>query len=162
MARLVIETVGEKREQPLAASLIIGRRPASGLSLEDPKLSREHVRIDVERGPQGVRYTLSDLNSTNGTLLNGQPIRGTHPIPDGAEIRIGSTTIRFHLDAGETPAAIVSPTAKLTRRTRRHAAPVAPKRGLVFAFVMLILFAATAYGSHIGFTKLYHRYIHGV
>jgi len=48
----------------------IGRRPDNHLIIEDPRVSRQHAQLRAIQG----RYVIFDLNSTGGTLVNGQPI----------------------------------------------------------------------------------------
>lgn len=72
---------------------IIGREPPSDLVLALPRISRQHVRITCSERC----YYLTDLNSRNGTYLNGQRV-GTVPLllSDGDEIVLGgAVTIRF-------------------------------------------------------------------
>ena len=45
-------------------------------------------------GPPGNGFVVADLDSMNGTLVNGTPIR-EHPLADGDEIRLGNTVLRF-------------------------------------------------------------------
>ena len=40
-------------------------------------------------------YTLTDLDSKHGTLLNGEPVNGGMPLEDGALVRLGHTELRF-------------------------------------------------------------------
>jgi pSer/pThr/pTyr-binding forkhead associated (FHA) protein len=54
---------------------VIGRGESCDLVLDDPKVSREHAAVVPGRGP---RYVLVDLDSANGTLVNGRLI--TRPI----------------------------------------------------------------------------------
>jgi hypothetical protein len=68
----------------------IGRLPTSDVVIEDPAASRSHARID--RGADG--FALIDLGSTNGTLLNGEPVT-EHPLRDGDRITIGQTELEF-------------------------------------------------------------------
>jgi hypothetical protein len=49
----------------------LGRRPDNDLVLNDPRVSRTHAQIRFNRG----NYVLFDLNSTGGTLVNGQRIQ---------------------------------------------------------------------------------------
>lgn len=64
--------------------LTFGRDPGSGLVIEDRRVSRRHARIWLE----GDRYYLEDLNSKNGTFVNGQELQGPHSLQDGDEIQI--------------------------------------------------------------------------
>ena len=67
----------------------IGRATDADLRLEDPGASRNHCEI-VLGHPTLVR----DLNSTNGTYVNGRRIV-EEPIEDGGVIRIGATSFTF-------------------------------------------------------------------
>jgi pSer/pThr/pTyr-binding forkhead associated (FHA) protein len=81
-------------EQPILrlsrAQLFIGRDPRNALVLADPQSSARHAQI-VRRGNV---YMLYDLNSTNGTYVNGQRIK-QKPLRDGDRIRIGKTELIF-------------------------------------------------------------------
>lgn len=67
-------------------SLTIGRALPSTLLLDAAEVSRAHCRIDVA----GDDVTVTDLNSTNGTLLDNKRLAGTAPLPHGALLRIGN------------------------------------------------------------------------
>ena len=71
-------------------SLTIGSASTNDLVLSDTTVSRRHCILAVE----GDRYVLRDLDSTNGTELDGTPIREAFLAP-GARIRIGDTEIVF-------------------------------------------------------------------
>lgn len=58
------------------------------ICIQDPEISSQHVIIDKT----GVLCTLEDLDSANGTILNGETIK-KKVLKDGDEIVIGSTTI---------------------------------------------------------------------
>ncbi len=70
-------------------SLTLGRASSSDLVLEDRFLSRQHSRIFR----QGGQLQVEDLGSRNGTLVNGQPIRGTTPLKPGDVIKISGSVI---------------------------------------------------------------------
>lgn len=76
--------VGEERVR-------IGRLPDNELMLDDPRASRYHAEVFVGR----LGVTLQDLDSTNGTLVNGAPVRSRAFLVDGDVIRIGDVGIRF-------------------------------------------------------------------
>jgi hypothetical protein len=67
-------------------SLTIGRAPPSTVLLEGAEVSRAHCRIDVA----GDTVTVTDLNSTNGTLVDNQRTSGTTPLQHGALLQIGN------------------------------------------------------------------------
>ena len=79
-----------------SAGAVIGRNPAgSGHVVADPDVSREHLRIQVE---DGIPYA-EDLNSTNGSALNGRVLLPGQrsQISDGDELRLGTVSFRIHL-----------------------------------------------------------------
>ena len=75
----------------LSESIIsVGRHPDSNLVLADPNVSRNHAEIR----PQGDRYAVFDLGSTNGTRVNGVRV-DTQVLQDGDELTFGNTKMRF-------------------------------------------------------------------
>lgn len=72
---------------------LLGRGTDCDLRLVDPGVSRHHAEIRVE-GPEIV---LVDLGSTNGSFVNGQPIRRV-TLVDGTRITIGRTNLVFRRD----------------------------------------------------------------
>ncbi len=76
------------------SSLNIGRDPTNDMVINHPSASRYHAQIKVQSG----RYTLFDLNSTNGTFVNGDLVVGSHALEPGDAIRIGSTQMVFNMD----------------------------------------------------------------
>src|SRR5438876_4819200 len=58
------------------AEVTLGRALEADVRINDSRASRLHARITTERDETKgeTRYRLSDLDSTNGTLLNGKPI----------------------------------------------------------------------------------------
>jgi DNA-binding winged helix-turn-helix (wHTH) protein len=80
------------RVLPLAAGEnLIGRDKAAAVCLDAASVSRHHVRILIE----GSRATLEDLGSKNGTLLNGERVRGTRELRDGDAVRLGDVQLLF-------------------------------------------------------------------
>lgn len=71
----------------------IGRSTDADVRIEDRYASGIHCRIHSESN----RYLLEDLESTNGTLHNGDPLVGEAPLSDLDEIAIGDTEFRFEL-----------------------------------------------------------------
>lgn len=64
--------------------LIIGRDEQCDVVIPERQVSRQHARIRQEWG----KYVLEDLDSKNGTFVNGQEIDGSHSLQDGDEIQI--------------------------------------------------------------------------
>ena len=68
----------------------VGRLPDCAIHLSDPQSSRYHA--EIRAGHDGFRVV--DLQSTNGTYVNGTAIT-EYRLRDGDEIRIGTTVMRF-------------------------------------------------------------------
>jgi pSer/pThr/pTyr-binding forkhead associated (FHA) protein len=69
---------------------VIGRGTDTDLRLTDQSVSRRHAEIRVAGGAT----MLNDLQSTNGTTVNGTAVT-TKALADGDEIRLGETTIVY-------------------------------------------------------------------
>jgi hypothetical protein len=91
-ASLVLVQGGQPiRTWPLAASeLTIGRAEQSDIPLADPGVSRNHARVVRE----GDDFIVEDLRSTNGTEVNGQPIRRRR-LANGDLLKLASSTLQF-------------------------------------------------------------------
>ncbi len=74
---------------------IIGRNPTTEITLLDEGISREHAI--VSRDETTGNYAVEDLQSTNGTKVNGKRIRNA-PLNVGDEIEIGHTKFKFILN----------------------------------------------------------------
>jgi hypothetical protein len=70
-----------------------GRAPDNDIVVGDPATSGRHGRIEV----RGTAFWISDLGSTNGTLVNGEPVIEKQ-LNHGDLIAIGQNTIRFTLE----------------------------------------------------------------
>ncbi|MBN2044673.1 MAG: EAL domain-containing protein [Anaerolineales bacterium] len=66
---------------------LLGRHSEIDIHIPDQSASRQHARILVD--PSKDEISLTDLESTNGTYLNGTRIQGTHPLKHNDNIRIG-------------------------------------------------------------------------
>ena len=73
-------------------SCVLGRDPEDIL-LRDPEISRRHAQVRAESGVHFLR----DLDSTNGTLLNGVAVHGEEILRNGDKITLGRTVIKFTL-----------------------------------------------------------------
>lgn len=63
----------------------IGRGPSCFICVDDPRVSRQHLRITV--GSSSV--VVEDLDSKNGTLVNGERLHGSRELQDGDTITLG-------------------------------------------------------------------------
>jgi hypothetical protein len=68
-------------DQPV---LLLGRDEQCDVVIADRQVSRHHARIHLE----GDRYVLEDMESKNGTFVNGQELHEPHLLQDGDEIQI--------------------------------------------------------------------------
>lgn len=82
-----------------ADETMIGRNPTSDISLLDDGISREHAIISFEESES--EYVVEDLQSTNGTQVNGKRVRSASLAPND-ELRFGNTSFRFEI-AAPTP-----------------------------------------------------------
>lgn len=105
MKALTVLLYVEKRGQPRcefafrsADRFLIGRAKEAHLRLleDDPFVSRNHCLIEI--CPPNI--FLSDLESTNGTWVNGTTVR-ERVLQDGDVIRIGATTLRVEVTCGD-------------------------------------------------------------
>ena len=90
--RLTVREPGgaERRVEIGLGAFSVGRGTDCDLVLADTKASRRHALI--EGHPDGS-YTVQDLASTNGTVVNGRRIYMTEDLHDGEAITIGATTL---------------------------------------------------------------------
>ena len=72
--------------------LSIGRRPESGVFLDDVTVSRDHALL-VQRGSD---YYLDDCGSLNGTYVNRERV-DSHRLEDGDELQIGKYKLTYLL-----------------------------------------------------------------
>jgi hypothetical protein len=92
---LVLVVTGEGvQEQRVALGiepLVIGRAPSSGLMLAAHEVSRAHCRIAAV----GEAVSIADLDSTNGTFVDGQRVTGTVAWPPGSTAQVGPFRLRW-------------------------------------------------------------------
>lgn len=72
--------------------ITIGRAPQNDIVINDPRVGRSHLQI-IEH--DNGRFSIVDLNSTNGTYVNGQRIRSEVPLRPGDQVRIGQTNLQW-------------------------------------------------------------------
>ena len=75
----------------LSDGALLGRGDGADIRLEDAFASTRHARLVAE----GDVIVLEDLGSTNGTYLNGEPLRGPQPLHVGDRIKIGDSEFSF-------------------------------------------------------------------
>jgi diguanylate cyclase (GGDEF)-like protein len=72
-----------------ADETVLGRGHVCRVRIDDSGLSRRHCRI--LKTPEG--FVIEDLESTNGTFLDGEPVRGRRKLTDGSRIQMGRDTV---------------------------------------------------------------------
>src|SRR5688572_29544191 len=88
---LVLEGVDKGRVyRDLAIPVTIGREEGNGLRLNDERVSRFHAKVQMEDGD----IILTDLDSTNGTRVNGTAIQ-IRRLRAGDQVSIGRTMLLF-------------------------------------------------------------------
>jgi pSer/pThr/pTyr-binding forkhead associated (FHA) protein len=75
---------------PLTGHVRIGRAPDLELVIADDFVSTHHAEIVSEGG----KPVLTDLGSTNGTVLNGRPVKRPVRLADGDEIVLGTVHLK--------------------------------------------------------------------
>ncbi|EAX48603.1 FHA domain containing protein [Thermosinus carboxydivorans Nor1] len=93
-ATLKVQAASVQLAQPvfeLAETTSIGRSDANDIVINEAYVSHEHACISFYK----QQYWLADLNSTNGTFVNGQRITGEVPLRSGDIIKIGSVSFKF-------------------------------------------------------------------
>ncbi len=104
---LVTNLVGGQTQalmQPQNAWLI-GRDRTAALHLPDERLSRCHAVLQYVAG-EG--FYLFDLNSTNGSFINGERVRQVAPLKEGDRIRLGSLTFSFFISQASQEVSLLS------------------------------------------------------
>ncbi len=71
----------------------IGRSRDCDVVIEDAGISRRHA--EIRPGPAG--WTVADLGSTNGVLVNGRPVDVARALQPGDRVELGSTELVFEL-----------------------------------------------------------------
>lgn len=72
-------------------TVTIGRASTNQIVIKDERCSRYHAEIFLTQG----RWILRDLDSRNGTMLDGQAVHGDHPLTPGGVVRIANCQMAF-------------------------------------------------------------------
>ncbi len=100
-----VDTIMEKKESvtgfvpltplfppsPAQKTLILGRSSDADIRLQAPSVSRRHALLS----PAGDEWTLEDLNSSNGTFVNGRRINGPVKLHAGDRIQAGPFRLEY-------------------------------------------------------------------
>ncbi len=97
VAILTADSMGRRWLLRTGENATIGRFDDCTIAIDDDEVSRLHAQISHRTDTGEVHeFTIFDYTSTNGTLLNGKPIRGVASLQDGDLLRIGNTELDFH------------------------------------------------------------------
>ena len=77
-------------------SIFVGRSKINNISFDDTKMSRQHFAIEVDQG----EYFIMDLQTTNGTFLNGVRISGRRKLENNDVITAGNEKFVFKAGSG--------------------------------------------------------------
>lgn len=132
LAKLIYMTGPRKGEEiPLGTNrLLIGRDPENGIVVDDSHVSGSHAEV-VPRGANG-RYFVRDMESTNGTLLNGNQVVESD-LTEGDRILVGRTCFLFReknedpLQAGPAEGSAEATAAKGGKEPSRKDETVEPE-----------------------------------
>lgn len=95
----------------LALPFVIGRHSENALTIADPRLSRQHVKIFSE----GSDILVEDLGSSNGTSISGRKITAPTILRDGDELDLGGFPVAVEITPDAVPAS--SPVAAPAKPT---------------------------------------------
>jgi len=87
----------EKNIRLTAGTMIIGRKPECNIQLDEKMVSGQHAQITIK--PDEI--LLKDLDSTNGTIVNGKEVR-EKILKTGDQVSIGNYKLIFVREHGET------------------------------------------------------------
>ena len=95
-ATKIVVTAGEKIGTEIALSgrqLTIGRAGDSDLIVDDEYTSTHHAKLVFING----EWLIQDLDSTNGTLLDGKKVATTTVVPLNTQVRVGQTSFELRV-----------------------------------------------------------------
>ncbi|HZT81775.1 MAG TPA: FHA domain-containing protein, partial [Gemmataceae bacterium] len=86
----------EGKEIPIRlAQFVIGRDPQCHLRPASPVISKRHCALLV----RGEKAFVRDFDSTNGTFINGEPIKGEVEVRNGDRLKVGPVEFRINVEA---------------------------------------------------------------
>ncbi len=80
-----------KEVYPIDKDVTIGRSNQNNIAIKDPYISKQHMRIVEDEGD----FYLEDLNSANGTFINGDRVMDAVRLENGDSIRLGQIEFLF-------------------------------------------------------------------
>jgi pSer/pThr/pTyr-binding forkhead associated (FHA) protein len=118
---LLVMTPGKQQGKSLdikTPQFLVGRDPQCQLRPASPLISKRHCAILVREGKAFIR----DFDSTNGTFVNGDPVKGERELHHDDQLKIGPIEFTVRLDLSATPVNKATP-APATKPAARTPAP---------------------------------------
>jgi two-component system, NtrC family, response regulator AtoC len=103
-------------ELPPEGDVLIGRSEGAALQLEESGVSRKHARITMTGGEARI----SDLDSQNGTFVNGERVVGSRVLTSADVVTICSITLVYHASHRVRPGRSILDTDAFRRRTEEE------------------------------------------
>lgn len=93
---------------------VLGRNPDCNLCVPDKTVSRTHAELEISQS--GMEYFLTDLNSHNGTTINGRRVAARTEIRSGDHIVFGQVEFRLTAEEGQPSVPTLLSTTRLSER----------------------------------------------
>ncbi|MCH8619490.1 FHA domain-containing protein [Undibacterium sp. TS12] len=118
MAKIIVTFNGlVQQEITISKSrLTVGRRPSNDIVIDHLTVSGQHAAIDTSSNGSFVL----DLGSTNGTMVNGQPVK-KHLLQDDDVIDIGKYKLRFQVEQASKQSFVADSASAATQNERPNA-----------------------------------------
>jgi predicted component of type VI protein secretion system len=108
--QIMMPETGEITHELVDESITLGRLPDNNIQVDDASVSSHHAQLNLSGNGN---YLLKDLNSTNGTRVNGAPVTDAQ-LRNGDRVRLGKIEAAYFSDtahANEPLPAVVEPVA---------------------------------------------------
>lgn len=143
MSKLVFSKgphAGQEVALPEDGALLIGRRPECDLHIQDDAMSGKHARLEKIND----RWRIEDLDSSNGTFVNGEAIHNTLLNDQDVVVLGGDTEFTLHTNgaqasSGAAPSAAAEPPAAPAPKRAPAAVPQASEQDLELVKKMRML-----------------------
>jgi pSer/pThr/pTyr-binding forkhead associated (FHA) protein len=118
--QIMMPDTGEITHELVDESITLGRLPDNNIQVDDASVSSHHAQFNLSGNGN---YLLKDLNSTNGTRVNGAPVTDAQ-LRNGDRVRLGKIEAAYYSDTAQAneplPAAVepvATPAAESVRPT---------------------------------------------
>jgi predicted component of type VI protein secretion system len=127
MAKLILSVDGQvlKEYQLSKERTLIGRKPHNDIPIDNLAVSGEHAAIITILNDSFIE----DLGSTNGTMVNGKPVK-KHFLQNNDVVEIGKHKLKYFNDAPTAATAADFEKTMIIRNPAKAAPPPAPDKGL--------------------------------